>query len=788
MSQLVEKRCLGWAVLAAGGLVASLLAVGSAPAGAVEIKAGADSRAVPNLEAAFSACVGDSIDDAGFADIAGLGAEEAINCLAYYGITRGKTADSFDPYSNVTRSQMALFLYRAADAAGIDLTGGSGSADFGDIADKGAERQKAIEALARNDILPGRGDTAFMPDAEITRAEMAVALVGFLRHGASHLFRQFGAAKGALIIDSSDLDHFADARASVPVAVDTAIGYLYELGVTTGFSDATYRPHSPVSRRNMASFITRALAHTNVRPAGLSVQSERGALTVSIRGDDFRPVANEAVDAFYIGNDRVSRAFDSDRECRSVVTAIDGDTTDKGRCKIDNLDPATDADGNRQLAPLTAATIGEGITVWAWTGDIGDRVDDGTDLVEFVELPSRTAATMTTVTPAQAETPMARFGSAARFVAQLRYTDDRGTPSAADDVDEDTVVGVNGTHRAENRLTTSVFTGLATSVTVTGGTPTATGASGSLGLVSTGAAVKLRTDSKGRAAFSVTTTDPDPEAAGDLRTVVWVLTPHSNAPGATESGWAAFADQDPQITTVKATPVNGYAETPPAGSTAGNGVVVTVLDQYDRPMRNERVLLESDANIDANSDGDFDDPGDTHNSVLPSARHTASTGSVRIVYSHKGSVASVETITATVAGTDVSGEATIYWAARTDAVSSSAGNGSNRVVAGSVAGEEIVVDGDTDGLGTATTPTITPKLVRYDANDFFYLDLAGSANDDYVDIESFEAQLAAILDPDNQALAEDAVGKLKGVLEWDSYDHDDEDDSTLFTLTVTQAA
>ena len=37
-----------------------------------------------------------------------------INCLAYYGISAGRTADTFDPNSNVTRSQMALFLYAAA--------------------------------------------------------------------------------------------------------------------------------------------------------------------------------------------------------------------------------------------------------------------------------------------------------------------------------------------------------------------------------------------------------------------------------------------------------------------------------------------------------------------------------------------------------------------------------------------------------------------------------------------------------------------------------------------------
>ena len=100
-----------------GALVASLLAVGSAPAGAAEIKTGEDNKAEPSVEADFSACVGDALDDAGFTDLGSLeAAVDDINCLAYYGITTGRTADTFDPDSNVRRSNMALFLYRAVTA------------------------------------------------------------------------------------------------------------------------------------------------------------------------------------------------------------------------------------------------------------------------------------------------------------------------------------------------------------------------------------------------------------------------------------------------------------------------------------------------------------------------------------------------------------------------------------------------------------------------------------------------------------------------------------------------
>ena len=74
----------------------------------------------------------------------------------------------------------------------------------------------------------------------------------------------------------------------------------------------------------MAVFIAAALAHSNLRPAGLTVQSDNGELTASLRNADFEPVANELIDAFYVDTARVDRAFNNDGKCRSIVKAVDG--------------------------------------------------------------------------------------------------------------------------------------------------------------------------------------------------------------------------------------------------------------------------------------------------------------------------------------------------------------------------------------------------------------------------------------------------------------------------------
>ena len=71
--------------------------------------------------AEYSACVGAALADAGFEDVTGTSLESAVNCLSYYGITRGRSGDIFAPGETVTRWQMALFLARAARLAGITL-------------------------------------------------------------------------------------------------------------------------------------------------------------------------------------------------------------------------------------------------------------------------------------------------------------------------------------------------------------------------------------------------------------------------------------------------------------------------------------------------------------------------------------------------------------------------------------------------------------------------------------------------------------------------------------------
>ena len=405
-------------MLAAGALVASILAVGAAPAAAGVQQ--------PDARSEWLACVGAAKAGNGFTDVAVDSPHyDSISCLAYYGITTGKTADTYDPLSSVTRSQMALFLTRAADKAGIDL-GDAMDMGFTDLGMTGADRVAAINVLASKGIMPGRTAAAFDPEGLVTRADMA-----------QHLFTLLDLALDSVHIDRLTVDgdgtgievnvvggdgmrpddHFGDVRRTQPVHVADMINAIYELGVTNGTNGmvgemGTFEPTRPVTRAQMATFIMRALGHTNLRPSGLTVQQTSSRTQISVRGADFAPVEDQRVEL--ISSSYPDDAFDRSGRCITTPEYVTGtvggvNTSGFDPCGIDLGDERTNAMGNVAFevgsgagsrfsvtcsgtAPAAnpgtsfrfTGMAGAPATVWGWTGDLGDSVGHSTDLVEAV--------------------------------------------------------------------------------------------------------------------------------------------------------------------------------------------------------------------------------------------------------------------------------------------------------------------------------------------------------------------------------------------------------------------
>lgn len=126
--------------------------------------------------------------DAGFTDLGGLSVEarNAVNALANAGIVTGKSASTFDPLANITRSQMALFVDRAQGALAPGHTRYSSyltSANpvFPDIsAVQPDEAITAIKAIKLAGIVDGDTNGNYRPADNVTRGQMAKFLVNHL--------------------------------------------------------------------------------------------------------------------------------------------------------------------------------------------------------------------------------------------------------------------------------------------------------------------------------------------------------------------------------------------------------------------------------------------------------------------------------------------------------------------------------------------------------------------------------------------------------------------------------
>lgn len=337
------------------------------------------SNHTPNDLAVFDACPTSVVPAAGFTDTTSLD----VDCVKYYGITKGTTATTFSPIDFVSRWQMALFLTRMVVPAGATLPSGAGQG-FTDIAGKSAEIQTAINQIKQLGITVGKTATTFAPDDFVTREEMALFMSRLLKAsqtGPGGNEEYVTGTSGAKEIKSLDTDHnFADLGTVSLMETQNAIISLWNLGVTEVIAATLYQPNVNISRLNMAQMMARALDHTNARPAGLNLQgsvySGTGSLEVTVsvtnRTADFLPVTGSLVDSFkYQHTTTVGYSrFSLDGSCAqtvATVVAVNG-------CYIDATDRATDSYGNVAtfVEVVTAATW----DIYAWTAATGTFYDN----------------------------------------------------------------------------------------------------------------------------------------------------------------------------------------------------------------------------------------------------------------------------------------------------------------------------------------------------------------------------------------------------------------------------
>ncbi len=164
-----------------------------------------------------------------------------VETILHAGVTAGCSPTSYCPETQLTRAEMAVLLLAAKHGAGWAPPPSTGQVfidvpiDFwaGDF----------IEELAAEGITSGCGGGKFCPDSPMTRAEMAVFLLA-ARHGAGWA----PPASTGLIFTDVPIDHWAG----------DFIEELAAEGITSGCGGGKFCPDGPVTRAEMAVFLTSA--------------------------------------------------------------------------------------------------------------------------------------------------------------------------------------------------------------------------------------------------------------------------------------------------------------------------------------------------------------------------------------------------------------------------------------------------------------------------------------------------------------------------------------------------
>ena len=606
-----------WAVLVVMALVGSLLAVSAGPA------AGKDGEA--DDLAIYSACVGPALESAGFGDVPRRSVSEAaINCMAHYGIMPGTSDNLFSPSLGVTRREMALFLIRAAGPAGIDLPRAVDHG-FEDIDGLPREVRTAINQLVELEITQGTTRRTFSPDDIVTRRQMVQFLARFLDAAP--------VGEGGIYINDVDPDddQFRDID-ELPHGPYDAIRALFELGVTNGTSRTRFSPDRTVTRAQMAMFISRMLAHTNARPAGVTMQAETTSLTsgdtvdlvVSVRDNRHQPTEDALVDLFSAVSP--ASAFNSNGTCTTKVTAEFGNE----RCVIDFSDETTDPDGN---IPYTVP-IDEELVLWAWRGDLRDRFDaDRADAATLEFSAKKEAVDLLVTDDLHPEARKVPFGEWVTITFQAVDEDDN--PVAEEDVEVRILIVEKSDGRTRDKTNT------------------------------------YDTDSSGH--FELRFRHSDPDSGGGDRATLDLNIRSSDldikdetATNVATGGVLEWSDEEEIAEVLLLEQSTPYHHPSDSGRGRRNSVTATLLDQYGDPVRGERIHFVSDdpEGLAWYRAGETDE--DLTRAKSAYRKTTSRRGVASVTYYRKSDLPGVETIAVFVEGESVAEvETEHYWIADT---------------------------------------------------------------------------------------------------------------------------
>jgi hypothetical protein len=559
-----------------------------------------------------------SIPAAGFTDTTST----AVDCIKYYGITQGATATTYEPAGSVPRWQMALFLTRAATEMGVTLGDGSDQG-FTDISGESDDIQTAINQIKQLGVTTGTTATTYDPSSNVSKEQMAMFV--------ERLLDSVAPGPNGSADDDSDGDSAAEGYINGTTAtynytdIDTgdttfeghnAIVEVYNLGITGDASTvSTFGPSTDLTRDEMATWLVGTANHSNLRPAGLVIQSTDAAdygdmiaatdeLHVSNRDASFDAIASSLVDVFCFETTSVvaltSTWNDVAFTAAGAVSGADKTSAGSTAGTVEASDDITDASGNISLEQsaldaICSPTDGESVDYYAHTDAVGAIFDldtttystttvtsskKGDFLVWSTNLPLATATASEAVTSSHANTVAhhAMYGTTVTVTLQMRNADSVAA--------------------SKNVARAGCYIQLTEYITAAAGA-TAASADTYGGAASSIVTHLLVTDANGAATFDMTAADPSSSTSNGARGHVIVIDNSAayNTAAGCETSWtesaantgaavndAIFAlkwdDTARDEQGVSVSFAKGYVRASATGSGASQTVTALSYDQY----------------------------------------------------------------------------------------------------------------------------------------------------------------------------------------------------------------
>ena len=175
---------------------------------------------------------------------------DAVHYLYCRGVISGYSDNTFRPYNDTTRGQLAKIIV-LAEGWTINTAGGP---HFTDVPTSNPF-YAFIETAYNQGVVSGYADNTFRWQANVTRAQLSKIIV--LAEGWA--------------IDTTGGPHFTDVPANNPfyVYVETA----YNKGIISGYADHTFRPNNNATRGQISVIVYRALQVPLVRPSNASAST-----------------------------------------------------------------------------------------------------------------------------------------------------------------------------------------------------------------------------------------------------------------------------------------------------------------------------------------------------------------------------------------------------------------------------------------------------------------------------------------------------------------------------------